>query len=187
VFRAMTYFVAGFVLAEIYVGRWASRQPARKTGGWDWLSLLGWPALVLMWSNGGVVQTIAPFLMLALVVAAFRGRLTNRVLTNRWIATIGGMCYSIYLTHFPLIVLLGPLGRRLVLGNDGLTLLLETFVLAPIVLVVGALFFVAIERPCMDQRWPARLAAAVRGRIGRRGVAPAQVTPELVVDPTAAN
>jgi peptidoglycan/LPS O-acetylase OafA/YrhL len=185
----MTFFVAGFVLAEVYVNRWGSERPIDNAYRWDWVSLLGWPALVGLWSAGIVPQMVAPFAISVLVLAAFRGRVGNRVFTNRWIATVGGMCYSIYLTHFPLLVLLGWIGRRLLVGSFTETLLLETVVLAPILLLVGALFFVAVERPCMDMRWPARFAAYVRARAPRRtAAAPARpIEAELAVEPRVVN
>jgi peptidoglycan/LPS O-acetylase OafA/YrhL len=163
VFGEMAFFVVGIVLADHYVRVWHGRPSASR--GWDAVSLVAWPALVLFWSD---LRVGAPFLVLLVVTAAFRGPVTRRILRNRWISTIGGMCYSIYLTHLPLLVLLAPLGRRLVVGGYGPTMLVETLVLVPIVLVVGTAFFVLIERPCMDPAWPGRGAALVRRAAARR-------------------
>jgi peptidoglycan/LPS O-acetylase OafA/YrhL len=52
----------------------------------------------------GVV--VGPWLLFALCAAALRGPATARMLRNRWITTLGGMCYSIYLLHYPMLILL---------------------------------------------------------------------------------
>lgn len=87
----------------------------------------------------------------------------QRVLRNRWLATIGGMCYSIYLVHFPVISVLGRYTRPLgvPLGPTG-HFLVQALVLVPPVLGASVVFFVLVEQPCMDRRWPGRLWARVR-------------------------
>lgn len=84
---------------------------------------------------------------------ALRSRAVSRVLGNRWIATIGGMCYSIYLLHHPIVSFIGH--RTLPLGG----LAVQVGLIVPVVLGVSTLYFVAIERPCMDRHWPQRLGA----------------------------
>jgi peptidoglycan/LPS O-acetylase OafA/YrhL len=39
---------------------------------------------------------------------------------------------------------------------------LQTAVLAAVILLVSGVFFVLVERPCMERDWPQRLAARVR-------------------------
>ena len=80
------------------------------------------------------------------------------ILHNPWIATIGGMCYSIYLLHFPLISFVGhntlPLGQR---SGPMVHLLVQMLLVLPAVLVVSSVYFLLIERPCMDRNWPQKL------------------------------
>jgi peptidoglycan/LPS O-acetylase OafA/YrhL len=84
------------------------------------------------------------------------------ILRNPWIATIGGMCYSIYLLHFPLISFVGhhtlPLGRG---STPMLHLAAQAIAVLPIVLLISIAFFVLIERPCMDRNWPRQLRERV--------------------------
>lgn len=84
------------------------------------------------------------------------------VLRNAWLATIGGMCYTIYLLHFPLISFIGhmtlPLGQR---SGPMMHVLAQGLVILPVLLVVSSVYFVVIERPCMDRNWPRKL----RGRL----------------------
>jgi peptidoglycan/LPS O-acetylase OafA/YrhL len=101
---------------------------------------------------------------LLLAVAAFRGPWTNRVLTTPWLTTLGGMCYSIYLLHNPLLgAALSVTSRLAPTGRWALDLLAQLALTLPVVLVPAALYFLLVERPCMQRDWPRRLLARVRG------------------------
>ena len=80
------------------------------------------------------------------------------------VATIGGMCYSIYLLHFPLISIIGR--HTITLGSTSaqwIHLLVQTAIIVPPVLLVCGVYFALIERPCMERDWPQKLAAYFRG------------------------
>jgi peptidoglycan/LPS O-acetylase OafA/YrhL len=159
----LQFFLVGWLLADLYVISWGSKPTPQRR--WDLVSLVGWPLLVggLMASDRlrfGVV--LGPWLLLALCVAALRGPITTRMLRNPWITTIGGMCYSIYLLHYPILILAQHWTERLSGLSPGLALLGRAAIYAPIVLVVSGVFFAMVERPCMDPRWPSRLLAWVR-------------------------
>jgi peptidoglycan/LPS O-acetylase OafA/YrhL len=153
----LQFFMVGWLLGDIYVVDWGAKPPQNRW--WDVVTFVGWPALLVGLTIGSVFQVVvAPWLILGLTVAAFCGPLTRRVLSYPWIATIGGMCYSIYLTHYPVMILM----RRWVAPIAGLpypvALLLGALIMFPVVLLVGAVFFVTIERPCMDPDWARRVA-----------------------------
>jgi peptidoglycan/LPS O-acetylase OafA/YrhL len=95
-------------------------------------------------------------------------------LSNRWIATIGGMCYSIYLVHYPIFVLLG---RHLPVEDlqPDLAFAVTCALLLPIGLLASAVFFVLVERPCMDPAWPEHARARVRRAIRARPATDAAV------------
>ncbi|NMH29501.1 acyltransferase family protein [Flavobacterium silvaticum] len=85
------------------------------------------------------------------------------ILTKSWITNIGGMCYSIYLLHFYLISAFGNLvlqvefsGVKLL--NLGMYSLLIMIPMSAICL----LFYVLIERPCMDPQWPKKILKLFR-------------------------
>jgi peptidoglycan/LPS O-acetylase OafA/YrhL len=78
------------------------------------------------------------------------------------IYTIGGMCYSIYLLHFAVMERLFPYTQRIGLGTSLTTAwLVQIVLLLPLVLVVCAVYFALIERPCMSPTWPADLRRAL--------------------------
>jgi peptidoglycan/LPS O-acetylase OafA/YrhL len=111
--------------------------------------------------GGAAALWLSPWLMVALYVAAFRGRATRRFFGNIWITTIGGMCYTIYLLHNYLIAGIGMATERVLSSSwFDLRLAVQFLLITPAVLVVSALFFRWIERPCMRPDWPQRLKAA---------------------------
>jgi peptidoglycan/LPS O-acetylase OafA/YrhL len=153
------YFLVGFLLAEIYL----DSRGGRTSWLWDGLSVAGWCLLLfLLVGNTALSIWFIPWLILLLYIAAFRGPANNLVFTNRWITTIGGMCYSIYLLHNYVIAATGWVTERLSLHDVfAVRLLIQFLLVAPVVLVISALYFRFIERPCMRPNWPQQLASAV--------------------------
>jgi peptidoglycan/LPS O-acetylase OafA/YrhL len=136
----LQFFAAGLILADVFtVGL------PRKSFWWD-LAILGWPLVLLV--PGDYFMAALPFLCLPLYVSAFSGTLSSRLLSLGPITAIGGMCYSIYLCHFQVLSLLSLLTtNHYVLYAAGITL----------VLLVSGVYFLLIERPCMDPNWPQEL------------------------------
>lgn len=96
--------------------------------------------------------------VLALFFGVFKGTMSNWVFTRPPIYLIGGMCYSIYLLHYALFFILVKftVGINVGLGywaDFGIQFL----ILFPIIIFVSAVFFLLIEKPCMDKSWPSRL------------------------------
>jgi peptidoglycan/LPS O-acetylase OafA/YrhL len=152
------YFLAGFLLAEFHL----AGGERRKNWLWDLVSAASWSLmLVLLVRGGGPVGWLIPWLILLLYIAAFHGIAINRFVTNPWIATIGGMCYTIYLLHNYIIAALGAVTQRVSPGDVfPVRLLIQFLLMTPIVLVISALYFRFIERPCMRPDWPRQLKAA---------------------------
>jgi peptidoglycan/LPS O-acetylase OafA/YrhL len=88
-------------------------------------------------------------------LSAFAGRIFNYFFTRKWVYTIGGMCYSIYLLHYAFFHLFVKFSRSLAFSHDyGVNLGIQIVIALPVVLFVSAIFFVLIERPCMNPDWP---------------------------------
>lgn len=171
------FFLLGFLVADLYTTRWT--RPSTRPGAWDALWLACWPAMWLAWEAPPAVGAFAfPAVVLALFAASLRGRLSRRVLSNPWVVTIGGMCYTIYLLHYPLISVLGRGVAALgVPANATLSLLLHCALVIPPLLAVCAVYFALVERPCMDPAWPARLRAWLTSRLSPRKPAVEPATP----------
>jgi peptidoglycan/LPS O-acetylase OafA/YrhL len=174
IFRFLQFFLIGFLLADIYLVDWKEKPLLHWR--WDIVSLLGWPLLFVVWNYAGEMHTVFPISQTPLVpafvfpasalflyVAVFRGPLTNRVMTNPWITTIGGMCYTIYLFHNQVLSLLIWMTKGLVFTSDyTVNVLMQFVIISPPLLAATGLYFLLIEKPCMQKDWPIRLHGRVR-------------------------
>jgi peptidoglycan/LPS O-acetylase OafA/YrhL len=150
------YFLAGLLLTDLYLTESSSVQSHWL---WDVVSVIGWPLVFLVPKEFFWYQAILPFLILPLYIAAFKGILFRKFFRNLWIATIGGMCYSIYLWHFFVIGVFFKLTRHGVVFQDFLAnFSVQVFGLGMPIAAVSVLAFVLIERPCMDPTWPRKLS-----------------------------
>jgi peptidoglycan/LPS O-acetylase OafA/YrhL len=152
----LQYFLTGFLLADLYLDEARAGAPRRRA--WDWAALAALPLMWLVTENTNLARFAFPVLVFVLFRAALRGPVTNRLLTLRWVTVVGGMCYTIYLTHLLLLALferaLGPVALT---RHFWVNLCLHTLLFAPALLACAAVFFVLVERPCMRRDWPRRL------------------------------
>jgi peptidoglycan/LPS O-acetylase OafA/YrhL len=158
----LQFFLLGFLLADIYVTDWRSEPSA--TPWWDVVSLVGWPLMPFVWTNVQVAKWVFPPIAFALYIAAFRGTWSRRVFANPWLTTIGGMCYTIYLIHYPIITNVAGRAMRFQPFQDSVvgTYLFHAVLAIPAILVISSVYFVLIEKPCMDPDWPRKLVAFFR-------------------------
>lgn len=162
-------------LLGIAVSDWAARRrpfeaPAARWGDAALAGglLLFFAGSTLFYYPLGVIgrATVLATRGIAIVLiylGAARGTVGRRWLGNRWIALVGGACYSVYLLHVPLLQIASRvmLGAFDLSGRAGLAVVLVYLFLLPVVLVGCMVFYVAVERPCMSGDWPRRLVAQV--------------------------
>jgi len=73
------------------------------------------------------------------------------------------MCYSIYLLHFVIISFIGnPLLQVRFSENLIINSSIYSIILLVAILIISTLFYLIIERPCMDKNWPTKLKNYVR-------------------------
>ena len=160
----------GFLLADVFLTDWDQRPPrvwwADVVAVGGWLLLPFWFQDLRVHGHRVVPQGGLPEVLLVLCYASFRGRWTSRFLASGPVMTLGGMCYSIYLLHLPILHLLGDHPQVLWPGrmSVGLRTLVDTAVWMAVVLPASALFFVAVEKPCMRRDWPRRAWGRLTGR-----------------------
>jgi peptidoglycan/LPS O-acetylase OafA/YrhL len=169
--RFLHLFLAGVVLCDLIV-RHPPAPRERRPWGPDLLFPLG---LIVVVATEPLLQDYREptFVLIELVrvsgfagmfLAAFYGRYTPRMLSWPWLPAIGGMCYTLYLTHLPIQEVLVPLAVRAVQPDSYIAAWLASAAVSlPVVAVVGVAFYLLIEKPCMRRDWPQRLAARVRG------------------------
>lgn len=135
----LEFFVAGFLLADFFLVDW-KEAPAHSLG-WDVASLVGWPVLVALMLSNAAPILIAPAILIT-YFGAFRGRISSWLFSRPLITAIGGMCYSMYLLHAPLISVTGRFAKRFLLGTDFATrFAIQASVAIPAVLAVTCVYF----------------------------------------------
>jgi peptidoglycan/LPS O-acetylase OafA/YrhL len=155
------YFLIGFMVADLYTCGWAS---IRKSKIYDIVAVLALVGLIGLWSWGfEFINRLAVVICLfVFFIAAFKGNLINRLITNRWIMAIGGMCYTIYLIHLPFAEFFIVLSKHLTFTRYyTINLLLQLALFIPIVLALSAVFFLCFEKPFMDKNWPSKVAQRI--------------------------
>lgn len=171
------FFLVGLLLADLHrVGLLGGTPPPARPRpahlAWDAAGLV---ALAMVFLARGMHWNPAqavPWLILIGYAAVFRGWALRRLFRWQPIVILGGMCYTIYLWHFMLMVLGWPAWERLVgPGPTAGHLLAFVGVASVLSIAVSAVLFALIERPTMDPQWPQRLWSAVRSVLhpGRGG------------------
>lgn len=99
---------------------------------------------------------LMPFLAVVLFYLIIFKKALSCIFSNPVICVIGGACYSIYLIHYPLISIIG--NKIIDKTNYTVFILIECI----FVLIASSIFYLLIERPCMDKNWPKKVAALAR-------------------------
>ncbi|WP_316838235.1 acyltransferase [Pedobacter nutrimenti] len=155
------YFLIGFLLADLYISKseilpktkfdigiglfffsiiWFFDESDFKSnfqkGSWELVQLIG----IFFFYYYVLFHKILKFL-------------SYRVITN-----IGGMCYSIYLVHYPIISMFGSNILKLSFSkHEIINVLMYPFLLIIAVMSISSVFFLCVERPCMDKDWYKKL------------------------------
>jgi peptidoglycan/LPS O-acetylase OafA/YrhL len=159
----LQYFLAGLFVADIFV---LDLAQMRSSLAWDAAGILALAAMYLADRDAYWPHVVLPILMATICLSAMRSIGLRRVLGNQWIAVIGGMCYSIYLLHFLLMAALFKVTRHALSPALNLSAnnSIQFFILLLPVVALCAVFYVLIERPCMDPNWPSKLWVKLTGR-----------------------
>ncbi|WP_188750693.1 acyltransferase family protein [Parapedobacter defluvii] len=159
------YFIVGFLLADLFICDWHIRK---KRIAYDVLAVGAFACLIVVWSwNFEFLSRILVISCLFLFFySVFRAKYVNTFLTNRWITSIGGMCYTIYLIHLPLAELFIRITKHFQISNSyGLNLLVQLLLYIPVVLVISAFSYLIFEKPFMNKYWPNELKLFLKRKL----------------------
>jgi peptidoglycan/LPS O-acetylase OafA/YrhL len=161
------YFAVGFVLADIYTTRWQQKLP---TAAWaTGVALMAWIAVFVLFQVHCPARTLVLAAVLGIAVwASFQSRAFRSVLGNIYVSTLGGMCYSIYLLHTPIIWLMEDYIPLYGQGETMLSLVYGGFIFGLPIVLISTLFFMCVERPCMKRGWYKGLGLTLKNRIKMR-------------------
>jgi peptidoglycan/LPS O-acetylase OafA/YrhL len=143
------YFLTGFLLADLYLS--AQRRPQDRYWRGDLLALAAGGSILWVLLGFGHLYFLLPLMIGILYVGLFLGRVSNRLISQRWVVVIGGMCYTIYLYHVMIISQAFVRTRDLssVTRSLGLDFLYQSLIICPIILLICGLLFVITEKPFM--------------------------------------
>jgi peptidoglycan/LPS O-acetylase OafA/YrhL len=147
---ALQFFMVGFLLADLR----AERTESTIGQKWDVMGVVAWAGIFALPHE--FLYALSPLILLA-YLAVFNGPILRRTFRTNWVALTGGMCYSFYLMHMLIITTAFRLTQRLVVPNLFATCLIQVVVLGACIYVVCTTYYVLIERPCMDPKWPQKL------------------------------
>jgi len=167
------YFLVGILMVNLYINK--KLVPAGKDQQfWNIAATAAVFAMIGYYWVYGFLKTLSFTAVLAILfIGAFRSGWFNRFMTRPWIMAIGGMCYSIYLLHLALAQASIEFMLRLKdrIQNEYLWFGGYTLLFLVLLVTIVPVFYVLIEKPCMDHSWPTRLWAFFRSKLGWIGAA----------------
>lgn len=151
------YFLVGFLLADLYVSN-STLLPKTK---FDYLIGLFFFVIIWLFDNGDFNSNSQKFIweliQLGSIFFLYYYVLFNKIfkfLCFKLITNIGGMCYSIYLLHFPILSLFGkPMLKYSFSKYTFVNVSIYSVILIFLTMSISSIFFLLVERPCMDKDW----------------------------------
>ena len=145
------YFLLGAAIADIY----ADGGLPQLNGGWVLAAAallygLTWYLPILQSKEANLPF---PFIVAALLFCIFNNNSLRRLFSLQAITIIGGMCYSIYLLHYPVLFFVGNITKVLYRGQGfwkNFAVQLPLYAIG--VLVICSIYFLLVEKPFMLAR-----------------------------------
>jgi len=153
------YFLTGFIMAEIYLSRiFMLKGNVKRHYFFDIIGIVSIGMIFIVFELFKEFHVTLPFLILLVFYSAFYGKALNAFFSNSIIATIGGMCYIIYLIHYPLVYFLMFMFSEMGFGKSFVVdILLQYLILVPIILSISGVLFLILEKPFMYKDWPLKV------------------------------
>lgn len=147
-------FLVGFAFVDLYL---FGLEKIKKS---YLLDILGCVAFVVIYSfHPDSVKYERLFFDMAvfvLFISVFKGKVFNYIFTREFIVVVGGMCYTIYLLHYPVLFVVMKYFSKLHITGFVPNIIANFVVAIVALLAVSAVFFKLVEQPCMDKNWPTK-------------------------------
>ncbi|MBK8443797.1 MAG: acyltransferase [Sphingobacteriales bacterium] len=143
------FFAVGLLMADLY-----STQSVQRRSAWIEVAAAAAAAFVFFTlGNTPAEKAFFPILIIPIFYYTLFNIHLRTFLSRTWLTVIGGMCYSIYLLHLYIIIITTKFTALAIPVSWAAYVLLQSIMVLPIILVVGALYFIVIEKPCMNKNW----------------------------------
>ncbi|MEZ5059331.1 MAG: acyltransferase [Saprospiraceae bacterium] len=146
----LPHFLTGFLLLDFFLNK---DFKIKNSLIWDVLAIAAYFIMAYTWT-----EELGKSLVFAIALFSFffgiqNSRFIGKWISSPWIAAFGGMCYTIYLTHLPLMELFTPYLATIIPGTGfEIRLVGMALVMLPIVLSFSVLAYLFIEKPFMKIR-----------------------------------
>lgn len=151
----LQYFVVGMLLCDLYLTQ--DRIGLSNT----LYKLLGFfilPCLIYINSEDLCGKVTYPILVFSFYYIVLNTNYWKNVFSKRWVSAIGGMCYSIYLLHFAIISFLIKKTSTINFSTQySINIFTQILLLLPLIGIICSIYFLLIEKPCMNKDWPQKL------------------------------
>ncbi|WP_190808451.1 acyltransferase [Flagellimonas sp. S3867] len=137
----MKFFIAGILSADLYINKVFKRQAF-----WDVIFVISLPLFFSFDNNW--LRFICLF---GIVTSALNSVYLRKLLSNKIITIIGGMCYSLYLLHYPLYHLMMKVftNRLTFFDTFEMNYLVQGLIFVPFSILLISVYFILIEKPFM--------------------------------------
>jgi len=144
------HFLVGMLAADFYIHGIKKFKISPYT--LDILGVLSLVTMMFTWTDELFKMIIFSTATLVFFLSAFNGKVIPKILSIKWIAVIGGMCYTIYLTHLPLLELIYSFIAKFGHSSSYLISLTISLIIAlAAVLFSSVVFYKFIEKPFMKR------------------------------------
>lgn len=149
-----SHFLVGIGFAYLYL---VKEKWLRATSLiWDLIGAISFFGLFYFYKpqNDFIFQIYFNSSIFIFFISVFKGELLNKAFTQPIIYLIGGMCYSIYLLHLAFFGLFVKFSDKLLFFDSySLNFWLQFILAFCSLMFISGLFFIFIEKPCMDKNW----------------------------------
>ncbi|MCW0219913.1 MAG: acyltransferase [Prosthecobacter sp.] len=146
------FFAAGILLADLYL----TSEPTSfgKSKLWDitgCLALMAMPLIKLYYGSGKgpIESSLLVFCAFLILSSSLRGKYASKLFSGSAITLVGGMCYSFYLYHDPVLRYVGSALEPFLPRTYESRFIVEFLILTPLVAVATLFTYALFERPFM--------------------------------------
>ncbi|THV58122.1 acyltransferase [Flagellimonas alvinocaridis] len=138
----LRYFLAGIIAADVY-----KNVKFERFWVWDIFFVVNLFLFFFVFGDW-MLRTLSLFLIL---ISSFNLSILKKVVTNNWVTVIGGMCYSLYLLHFPFYHLVMKIfsDRLTFIDSYEFTFISQALIFVPLSIVVITGYYLLVEKPFM--------------------------------------
>jgi len=155
--RSLPVFCSHFLIGLLFLNLYTSSfwTKFKNSYIWDFFGIVA--ILTFVGGHFGESRLLETFVLDALIllifVSVFKGVILNRLFSLKAVVIFGGMCYSIYLLHYPIFFGVSKISKYVVLKDNSLNYIFQFALAFGIMFTLASIFFILFEKPFMKNDW----------------------------------